>query len=330
MNWQYLDSDRELYECELESFVPPRIFDAHAHLYENRNFNAGPPPLLAQGPASVGWDVYRHYIAQILPRRRVSGLFFSFPSPSLDFAASNDFLIRQVRRDPSSRGLMLVSPDMDPEFIREEVRREGFVGLKCYHFYSAEHPSYIATIPSYLPEQQVQIAHEEGLVIMLHIVRLRGLDDPSNKEVIRRYAECYPNARFILAHAARGFNPHHTVLGIGALQGLRNVWCDTSAVNECGAFEVIAHTLGVDRLLYGSDFPVTHFRGRCVAIGDSFLWVSSENTDFHPVHGDVHPTLVGIESLRALKLACMNLRLRDSEVESVFYGNSAELLSLQG
>ena len=104
--------------------------------------------------------------------------------------------------------------------------------------------------------------------------------DPSNQEVIRRYAECYPNARLILAHAAREFNPHHTISGISALQGLTNVWFDTAAVTECGAFEAIVRTLGVRRLLYGSDFPVSHARGRCAAIGDSFLWLSPENTNF--------------------------------------------------
>ena len=99
------------------------------------------------------------------------------------------------------------------------------------------------------------VPHEEGLTITLHIVRPRAMADPSNQEVIRRYAERYPNARLILAHAARGFNPHHTISGISALQGLTNVWFDTAAVTECGAFEAIVRTLGVRRLLYGSDFP---------------------------------------------------------------------------
>ena len=217
MSWQYVNLDRSLFENELESFVPPRIFDAHAHLYEIQQFNGTPPPILAGGPVSVGWKVYEHYIAQILPRRRVTGLFFGFPGPNLNFARCNDFLIRETSTHPPSRGLMLVNPSMDSEFIREAVRREGYAGLKCYHLYSAERPTYDATIPSYLPEEQVRIAHEEGLTIMLHIVRPRALADPSNQEVIRCYAERYPNARFVLAHAARGFNPHHTFLGIGAL-----------------------------------------------------------------------------------------------------------------
>ena len=113
-------------------------------------------------------------------------------------------------------------------------------------------------------------------------MRPRALADPGNQEVIRRYAGRYPDMRLILAHAARGFNPHHTIAGIESLRGLGNVWCDTSAVTEYGAFEAIVDTLGVDRLLYGSDLPVSHLRGRCVALGDSFLWVSAHNTDYRP------------------------------------------------
>ena len=33
------DSDRELFERELNSFVPLRIFDAHAHLYRTSFFS---------------------------------------------------------------------------------------------------------------------------------------------------------------------------------------------------------------------------------------------------------------------------------------------------
>ncbi|MBC7819880.1 MAG: hypothetical protein IAG10_23600, partial [Planctomycetaceae bacterium] len=45
MDWQLLDRDRVIWERELASFVPPRVFDSHLHLYELNHFN-GPPPAL--------------------------------------------------------------------------------------------------------------------------------------------------------------------------------------------------------------------------------------------------------------------------------------------
>ena len=37
-DWIVTDADRELFDRELESFVPPMIFDAHAHWYRADHF----------------------------------------------------------------------------------------------------------------------------------------------------------------------------------------------------------------------------------------------------------------------------------------------------
>lgn len=321
------ESDREFFARELNSFVPDRIFDAHAHLYRSAFF-AGEPPALVRMFPELGWDRYQSMMGQLMPGREVSGLFFGFPSTGVDTAAANRFVAAEAGKDPGSRAQMLITPAMDPEFIRQTVREFGFVGLKCYHVWASTRPSFDAEIPTYLPEQQVRIAHQEELSITLHMVRARAMADPSNQQVIHAWARKYPGVRFILAHAARGFNPNHTIEGIGALGGLPNVWCDTSAVTEAGAVEAIARTLGVGRLLWGSDAPVSHDRGRCVAIGDSFLWLSEANTDFHVPYAPYPPVLVGLESLRALKQACRNLALGDTDIERIFHRNAVEMYGL--
>ena len=323
------DFDEALSRRELENFIPDRIFDAHAHLYRRDFFRGSVPDLVTKYP-EMGLDQFRHSIGKIIPNRHIiGGLFFGWPDPEIDIEANNDFVRDQVEHDPSSRAQMLITPEMDPEFVRERVKRDGFSGLKCYHVYAGKGPTFNATIPSYLPEAHVRIAHDEGLSITLHMVRPRAIADPENQGTIRAWAAKYPNARFILAHAARGFNPYHTIEGIGSLKGLNNIWCDTSAVTEGGAFEAIVRTLGVERLLYGSDSPVSLIRGRCVAIADSFLWLSEANTTFTVPYGNLHPALVGFESLRVLKLACLNLGLSDSQVEKIFWQNAAELYGLE-
>jgi glutamate-1-semialdehyde 2,1-aminomutase len=326
-DWQVLDSDRELFHRELESFVPDRIFDAHAHLYERSQFRGEVPALIAAGPARAGIGEFRRQMDSIHPGRRCDGLFFGFPHAQIDMDAANRFVAGEAADELGCRAQMLIRPEMSAEFVAETVRKYRFAGLKCYHVYATESPTFDAAISSYLTEAHVRVAHEHNLSVTLHMVRARAMADPSNQAIIRRYCEQYAGMRMILAHAARGFNPYHTIEGIGALRGLPNVWCDTSAVTEAGAFEAIVRTLGVNRLLYGSDFPVSHLRARCVALGDSFLWVSSSNTQLGTHYGQVRPALVAIESLRALKLACWNLRLSDGEVENIFYGNAAEMYS---
>ena len=324
MDWQLLDMDREIWDRELASFVPPRIFDAHLHLYEASHFEESVPALCASGPDPVGWAEFQKRITQIMPDRDVGGLAFGFPAVGVNFERANAFLAREAKR-PGVLAQMLIHPTMDPEFIRETCQRDGFVGLKPYHLFASEKPTFQAHIPSYLPESQMQIAHELGLSITLHIVRATALADPSNQEVLRRYSLKYPNARLILAHAARGFNPHHTIVGIESLRGLNNVWFDTSAITDAGAYEAIVRVMGHERLLYGSDFPVSHIRGRCVGLGDSFLWLSPENTKLDAAYANVQFALVGLESLRTLKVAALGLGLSDTQVEDVFFGTGAKM-----
>lgn len=328
-DWIVTDFDRELFDNELDSFVPPKIFDAHAHWYRADHFPADAVPGLVQsGPAVAGSDAFDKAITDIIPNRQTEGLFFPFPHGRVAIDAPNEFLHQELQHRPGSRGQMLITPNQDPEQIRETVKRCGFVGLKCYHVYSPRRPTFDSFIEEYLPEEQVRIAHEEGLSITLHMVRTRALADVANQETIRRYCETYPNMRLILAHAARGFNAHHTILGINSLRGLKNVWFDTSAVTDCGAIEAIINTLGHERVLYGSDFPVSHLRGRCVALGDSFLWISADNTNLEVPYAKLELALVGHESLRALKIAAMSTRMSDSQVEDIFHRNGANLFGL--
>ncbi|AMV20863.1 amidohydrolase family protein [Planctomyces sp. SH-PL14] len=328
-DWTLTDFDRELFQRELNSFVPPVLFDAHAHWYRADHFPPeARPGLVASGPPVAGGEAFDREMEKITPGRKTEGLFFPYPHAQVDVDAENEFLFEELKRRPGSRGQMLITPQQDPEFLRETVRRCGFVGLKCYHVYSSRRPTFDSLIEEYLPEPQVAVAHDEGLSITLHMVRSRALADRANQETIRRYCERYPNMRLILAHAARGFNVHHTIEGIESLRGLGNVWFDTSAVTDSGAIEAILRVFGPSRVLYGSDFPVSHLRGRCISLGDSFLWISAANTQLDVPYGRIELALVGHESLRTLKVAAMSTGLSDAEVEAIFLTNGRQLYSL--
>lgn len=329
------EADLSLFRRELDSFVPDRIFDAHAHLWARAHVPPGTSPAFESAAQEVvGLDEYRRLMAALLPGREIAGGLFipgAIGAQGADLAAENELVAREAMADSHCRNALLVSPEMDEDLVRAEVRRLRPVGLKCYHLRSKAQPTWEAEIPDYLPEGHVRVAHEEGLCIVLHIVRSRALADPSNQRWIRRYCEQFPHMNLILAHAGRGFNPYHTMEGIRALRDLPNVWCDASAVTEVGALEAIIRTLGHSRLLYGSDFPISHLRGRCVAIGDGFVWLYEETLTWDAVSFQpVQPTLVGLESLRALKQAAWHCHLPDRQVEDIFYNNAIRLLRLDG
>lgn len=334
-HWQRNDADRDLFERAVAPLLPDRIFDAHVHLYTHAHYGAaGPPPLFAPTPAEVGLARFEQDGAWLHGAGRTVGAL-CFGLAFTGERAANDAFVAAETAAGRARGFtalpqLIVGPDDDPEQVRAAVRRGGFVGLKPYHTLArATRPTFQAPLADYFPEALAQVAHDEGLSVTLHLVRDRALADPLNQAAVRHYCERYPNMRLILAHAGRGFNPWHTIEGVAALAGLANLWFDTSAVTEAGGFEAIVQTFGHTRLLYGSDFPVSHLRGRCVAMGDSFHWIYAEGDSLGERHGDVRPALVGLESLRSLALACRRLGLADAQLEDIFYGNAARLFSLE-
>ena len=320
--WAATEQEQELFRRELDSFVPDRIFDSHVHLYEMSHFTEEDiVPLFERGPDVVGAEAFLRYMNEIHPGRDTTGLCFPFPKRGIDFEATHDFLAGEVAKLPDGRGQMLIKPSLDPEYVRETVRSKGFVGLKPYQVFS-DIEGVEKAVESYLPEEHVRVAHEEGLTVTLHAHGSRAPANPVIQEAIRRYATKYPDMKLILAHSARGWNPHHLVEGISALADLGNVWYDTGVVQEHGAFEAIIDAVGHRRLLWGSDFPVSQDRGRCVGVGDGSVWITPEML---AGKAGVAPVMQGYESLRAMKLAAMFLKLTDSQVEDIFYNNLASL-----
>ncbi len=302
-------------------FLPPRVFDAHAHLYRLADLDSSVSPQIAAGPAVAGIDQWRDAQHDIFggqaPQR---GLLFAFPAANMNRADANRFVLEQTRAD-DNRALMMIHPNDDPGELDLDA---GWSGFKVYHFFSGLADSQDATIDQFLPRWAWQIAHERGWAIMLHIVRRRSLADLVNTDCIVERCRHYNGAKLILAHAARGFCGHRTLEGIERLRGLDNVFFDTSVVCEPLPLWAILQTFGASRLLYGSDYPVSAWRGRPFTMGDGFYWVYEG--DVNPAWSLGKPALTGIESIHAIKQAAHMHRLTDVDIDRIFHDNAVALL----
>ena len=58
--------------------------------------------------------------------------------------------------------------------------------------------------------------------------------------------------------------------GLAGLQG---------AVTEAGATNALIRAFGPQKVMYGSDWPVAESRGKCISLGDSFIWLTPDNVD---------------------------------------------------
>lgn len=278
----------------------------------------------ARGKVDI--DVYHRrqqsWMGQRAPR---NGLFFAWPQRQVDLNAENNFLRDALKDHPESRGLLLIKPTDDPMEIEAKVLIEGWAGFKVYHCFAKRPDTQNAFIGEYLPEWAWDISHRHSLAIMLHQVRKRSLNDSGNQQTINDMCRKYPNAKLILAHAARGFCAQDTVEGISAIADLENVYFDTSAICEAAPFEAILQTFGSSRLLYGSDFGVSEARGRAVSLGDGFHWIYEWDRQSWPLG---HPVLVGIESLLALRRACETTHQDQDDIENIFHRNVRKMLAL--
>jgi len=318
--------DTEFFAREIDAFLPDRVFDAHTHLWK-REFI---PWQVEGAPADIGYVEYQQLMQDLHPQRRVAALFIPavHPDGTGSFTAPNEWVAEATAQSADCRHLFFIRPEDDPEWVRQEVKRVGAHGLKCYHTMAATKPTWDAEIPDFLPEQHVRIAHEEKLVITLHMVRQRALADPSNQHWIRYYCEHYPDMRLILAHSARGFQPAHNLEGLARLADLDNLYYDTSANCEPIAHQAIIRLCGHHKLMYGTDLPVSHSRGRSLSAADAFLWLYADTPVWEENHLTIQPVLLGLEHLRSIKWACWSEKLSDGQVEDLFWNNAARLFAV--
>lgn len=320
------DEDHDFFHRELASFVPEKIFDAHAHLYPRDTVDE-----LRGLPPQVGYREYQSLMGELLSKRRIAALFLpTFRADRKDqIPICNEWIGKQVAESNDCVGEYFVRPEDDPAIVQREMKRLNLRGFKCYHSMAARGPTWEAEIPDYLPERLVDLANQQSWCITLHLVRSRAIADAGNQRWIERYCRQYPNMTMILAHSARGFQPAHNLEGLRVLKGLDNLYFDTSANCESIAHQAIMRIIGHEKLLYGSDFYVSHWRGRSVSAADSFLWLYEDSPVWKEKQTTIAPALIGLENLRSLKWACWSERLTDAQIEDIFWNNAAKLFNIR-
>lgn len=332
------DLDRRIWEDELNEFVPSRIYDIHAHIYrwaynlDPAKDESGYGKLLAGKWLEASWELANACDAALMPGREVHRLAFPFPFPHpCDFEASNSYLRDELKHDPQSRGLMLVHPGTTIAEAEYWVDKVGFLGFKPYRFYSSTGDAVNCRMGEFMPEHLIEFAHRRGLIIMMHVSKRDAIADPENIADLLRYYDLYPNARWILAHCARSYSAWAIESAAQQLRGLPNVWYDTSSVCESDAIDALYQAVGHDRVMYGSDdIPVGVLRGKYIAFGRAWAYLSESNHSLGLSHCDQRMTFTRYEQLRAMSRAARRLQLTQQQIEALFYDTAANLVSQVG
>lgn len=106
-----------------------------------------------------------------------------------------------------------------------------------------------------------ELAAEKGLIILFHSSEPVGHSYPGKGEVtpdvLYQFPTLFPKLRFVFAHWGGGL-PFYALMP-EVEKSLQNVFFDTAAtplLYKDSIFNVVSQTLGADKILFGSDYPL--------------------------------------------------------------------------
>jgi len=336
------EADRRAYDSALKDFLPPEIFDIHSHLWLESFWTApkGADLRAVSWPYLVARDNSVEDLAEsyrlLFPGKRVVPMVFANPEPSDDIAQHNGY----VRRSAEAYGypaLYYSHPAQRAPEVEKNVLEGGFLGLKSYLNLAPMHISEDSIrITDYFPPAHLEVLNRRGWIMMLHIPRPGRLKDPVNVSDILSIKRTYPRIRLILAHVGRAYCIEDVGGALDELKPLDDLLFDFSANCNPDVMEALLGSVGPERVLYGSDLPITRMRMRRISENRRYVNLVPPGL-YGDVRGDAHMREVSAaegekltfflyEEALAMKAALKRLGLGVRAAERVFAGNARDLL----
>lgn len=326
--------DKRVYEEELLGWLPERIIDCHVHI--GLPEFCGPMSeerLRSNWAMEVGaeqsWEQWRASRDMLFPRQKVAALTMGVPFMEMDLARNNAYVLAGAMEPANdARALFVTRPEWDPERIEEAISR-GFVGIKPYPDL-APHSDDGPGIFDFLPKPHLETLDRLGGVLMLHIPRAGRLADPDNIREIIEISESYPNVKMIVAHIGRSFCLPTAQRGLRHFVAHKNVLFDIACNLHPDVFVYALETIGPERLLYGSDLPITLMRGVREHLGETYINYTdgdySWNVNRKSKEEEANYTYFLYEELRALVDGVRRAGLGRDALQQIMYANSVRLI----
>jgi hypothetical protein len=322
------DIDKRIWEEEIESWLPARLFDMHTHIYRPQDCLLKPDD--TDFPRTAWVDemgiVDLKYVRDVdevlLPGRQTEYLLVAAPWPRTDWDGQAQFMSDQAAGEKLTRAEMPLHPSMKPEWVADAADRLGLVGMKPYRTMTADPVN--CRITDMVPEPILEVANEKGLVITMHMAKERALADPQNTEDLRRMSARYPKVQWILAHCARCFAPWAMEKSIDLVADLPNMWIDISAVCSSAVFDILLRRFPAQRIMYGSDGFAGWMRGKYIYWGYTWDWM--KEGAMSTSHASSESTFVLYEELRALGHSLRYAEWDKQQIDALFWDNAVRLL----
>jgi hypothetical protein len=340
------DVDKRYYQEHLEGFLPEKMIDIHTHIYKKEITGTG----IVHDKRLVSWtslvaednpiDELMESYRLLFPGKKVTPCIFPWVEP----VEKIDELNRYTQACAASHNLpalLLAHPHWPAEKLEQELTEGRYLGIKVYLSFA---PPYIpgdeVRIFDFLLPHQLAVLDKLGLVVMLHIPRSGRLKDPVNLAQILEIEQKYPNLKLILAHVGRAYCREDVGNAFEILGKTERLVFDFCANTNAWVFARALESLGPERLLFGSDLPITRMRMRRICEGGTYINLIprglygdvSGDKNMRELQGEDANALSFFlyEEIRAMKDAVEELGLGKSDVESLFYNNAKRIIESAG
>jgi|LSQX01.1.fsa_nt_gb predicted TIM-barrel fold metal-dependent hydrolase len=338
IDWPY-------YRSEIAPHLPDKLLDFHTHVWQTDQWHQGPASSAqaTADSASLGKHPAARYMAtqisypidQLLadakamfPDKTYQAVCFGQPTPAVDLAKTNRYLAEN-KRPGTLYPLRVTGKNLLPkDQLKNELIQGGFWGYKVFLDWIGD--DYGSILPQdMLGSQELELAHDHRLVVLLHVPGARRLADPAVQKGVRNLALAYPDARFVLAHCGRCYLPSEMKAAIGSIESLPNVYLDTSMVMDSSVLHLVFSHIDASRVLFATDLPVAAMRGRRVRVMDHWVDVVLEGypaSAYRVASHDIRASFMAYEIVLAIVHGAEAAGLSQQVTRAVFSDNGRRLL----
>ncbi len=355
MDWTTNEIDLEVYRDEIEPWLPERILDFHVHVNLPEHVGPiAPERIAANWAMEVGteqsWEDLRATYASLFPGREVGCVAFGTVYRETLTDANNAYVLAGAA-DPVNRAvpLMCTRPEWPAEKLAAALiptgpigpispispisptapRPPSFAGIKPYPDVAPEGDE---SIYAFLPHGHLRVLDDAGGIVMLHLPRAGRIGDPDNIREVREIRQRYPRIKIVIAHIGRAYCLPTAQRGLPGLADDPGIFFDTSANLNGDVFRYALDTVGPDRLLFGSDLPITLLRGVREHVGEKYINYTSAsyswNTTRKSPEEEARYTFFLYEELRALISAVERSGLGKDAMTRIMHDNGAALAQI--
>lgn len=335
--------DEAFYRDRLEGFLPERMIDIHTHCWLDEfrlPLDPSAPVRAVSWPALVAADDPIESLVEtyelMFPGKRCGAAIFGFPDNDFDVDRSNDY-VAEVADRVDYFPLLLSRPEWTAAEFAERLDAGRFLGSKVYLNFAPDYlPGGEIRIFDFAPKHQLEVLNERRGILILHIPRAARLKDPVNIRQLLELAERYPDVQTVVAHVGRAYCDSDLGDAFAELASADGLMFDISANTNAHVFSEAIANVGPQRLLFGSDLPITRMRMRRICEDGRYINIVPPG-----LYGDVSDdpnmresspeeadklTFFLYEEIDAFRRAAEEQGLSRSDVEDVFCNNAVRAI----